>query len=434
MDSIPKFLTTFIVIIIGVLLCISFIISSVVVDSARTYHSSVIDQIQASNFDEAVIAECIKKAKSDRYGLTIDEVTSATSGELSFYKVTLKYSLAAPLFGKAHKGEIVGYALPGARVNKIDGNGSDEGAEAPVPGLYESGSNYTVLLKSWDELVADGILIETETATGVSVGTGDCLGENPKSPDLAGDLMFPFDGSVTEIDEHGFFMCEELTGIKLSSDLKTIHAYAFDGCYALEIVELDPGLELVEKDAFNYCTVRVVAFNGTLKEWLKIEFATNKSNPTYGGAGVVISGEAVVHLTVPTDGVSSLYSKFNSSYGLLSVTIPDAVPGVTQLTEVPKTAFTKCRYLEYVSIGNGITRIGLSAFNDCPSLKTVIIPATVTEIDRSAFSSCKALTDIYFEGTVDQWNSITFGDYWNYRVENLTVHCTDGDVTPTPAT
>lgn len=111
LDSIPKFLVSIITMAIGIVLCMSFLISSIVVNSAKVYHSSVVEHIEASYFDEATIEKCELAAEKANYNLTIEKNSAGEGEPYTFYKVTLKYNLAAPIFGKVHSGTLVGYAL-----------------------------------------------------------------------------------------------------------------------------------------------------------------------------------------------------------------------------------------------------------------------------------------------------------------------------------
>ena len=107
---------------------------------------------------------------------------------------------------------------------------------------------------------------------------------------------------------------------------------------------------------------------------------------------------------------------------LSNVIIPDSV------TLIGRSAFVGCISLVNFNIGNGVTSIGESAFAACTSLKSVTIGDSVTDIGRYAFSECKSLTSIEFKGTIKQWNSIAFGDGWNWSVPATEVICSDGVV------
>lgn len=417
MDSIPKFLASIITIIIGVLLCVSFIISAVVVNSARTYHASVIEEIEASDFDEVVIEKCKAAAERDHYLLEIDGVESMESGSKGFYKVTLYYNLAAPIFGQIHTGKLVGYALAGTQIGG-----------APVPGLYETGSGYDLdkLLIPWDELLRSGAVSVTD---GVLTSGYDAeTFANSSSDILDGDLLLPFDGSITEISNLGFYKCVLLSGVKVPDSVTKIGQQAFAGCWDLSTIELGNGIQYIDYNAFDYDGgISTVIYNGSVKDWCKITFDFWQSNPAYYGAKLQLNGEELVHLTLPVDGVSSLENKFTGCGSLFSVTIPDHIPGISQLTDVSDYAFARCYSLITASIGSGITRIGQNAFLEC-NLNSINIPVTVTEIDSYALNYCDSLTDIYYEGTKEQWEAISFGSDWDSETGDYTVHCSDGDL------
>jgi len=80
------------------------------------------------------------------------------------------------------------------------------------------------------------------------------------------------------------------------------------------------------------------------------------------------------------------------------------------------------------TIPDSVTSIGGRAFEGCRSLTSVEIPDSVTSIGDWAFEWCSSLTSINFNGTVAQWNAITKGSNWNYKVPAKEVVCSDGTV------
>lgn len=91
-------------------------------------------------------------------------------------------------------------------------------------------------------------------------------------------------------------------------------------------------------------------------------------------------------------------------------------------------AFYKCSNLTSIIIPNNVTTIESQAFYGCSSLTSIIIPNSVTSIGGWAFEFCSGLTTIIYEGTQEQWNTITKGGEWNYKVPATYVQCTDGQV------
>ena len=52
------------------------------------------------------------------------------------------------------------------------------------------------------------------------------------------------------------------------------------------------------------------------------------------------------------------------------------------------------------------------------------------DIGGSFFEECTSLTDIYYGGTINQFKGLTSGmDAWFDVDTNVTIHCSDGDIT-----
>ena len=52
-------------------------------------------------------------------------------------------------------------------------------------------------------------------------------------------------------------------------------------------------------------------------------------------------------------------------------------------------AFENCKYVEAISIPEGVTQIGSKAFKNCESLRTVDIPSTLNTCQYDAFEGCE---------------------------------------------
>lgn len=74
---------------------------------------------------------------------------------------------------------------------------------------------------------------------------------------------------------------------------------------------------------------------------------------------------------------------------------------------------------------NGKPVTVLGNLDYCPSIISITIPHSVTFIYYGALSYCYSMTDIHYEGTIAEWQAIdTMGIT---QLENLPVHCVDGD-------
>lgn len=79
-----------------------------------------------------------------------------------------------------------------------------------------------------------------------------------------------------------------------------------------------------------------------------------------------------------------------------------------------------------ITIPKYVVRLGQFAFSQC-YFDSITIPTSVCYIDDYAFSSSTIKTIIY-EGTTDMWDHIEKGR-WNLECPEITIHCTDGDIT-----
>ena len=101
-------------------------------------------------------------------------------------------------------------------------------------------------------------------------------------------------------------------------------------------------------------------------------------------------------------------------------------------TSIGDSAFSRCFKLTSITIPDGVTSIGDYAFEEC-SITSITIPNSVTSIGDRAFSECySSLTDVYYTGTKEHWNAITIG-HDDGSLTSATIHCTDGDITPSPS-
>jgi hypothetical protein len=72
--------------------------------------------------------------------------------------------------------------------------------------------------------------------------------------------------------------------------------------------------------------------------------------------------------------------------------IPDSV------TAIGDHAFSECRSLSILKIGNGVTSIGDFAISDCSNLTEIFIPDNVTHLGIGVFLSTQHLT-VYCEAS-----------------------------------
>ncbi len=78
------------------------------------------------------------------------------------------------------------------------------------------------------------------------------------------------------------------------------------------------------------------------------------------------------------------------------------------VVSIGNNAFSGCRNLTSVTMGNSITSIGEYAFNGCSGLTSITIPNSVTEIVSYAFGNCSNLTKVTIGSGVKSINWAAF--------------------------
>ena len=137
---------------------------------------------------------------------------------------------------------------------------------------------------------------------------------------------------------------------------------------------------------------------------------------------------------------------FYGCTNLKSVVIPNSAVGKTAAsTSAPmaESWFENCTNLRKVTLGTGLTAIGVALFRNCTSLislvipenvtaiskeafkgctnlSTIVIPKSVASIDDDAFVDCPNLNTICYTGSETEWNAISISDSGNAQVNTAT--------------
>ena len=238
--------------------------------------------------------------------------------------------------------------------------------DAKIDGIYYVFSSY----KDEAAVSCSSFSFSNETAY-----TGDII--IPETVTYRGKIY-----SVTSIQYSAFQYCSNLTSITIPSSVKKI-----------------------EEDAFSGCTGLTKVITTDINDWLKIQFATNPSNPLlYANHLYNNENTEITNLVIP-NGVTTINDyAFAGCSGLTSITIPSSV------TSIGMCAFDDCTGLTSITIPKGVRTIGSSAFSGCSGLTSITLPSSVTTIGSSVFSGCSKLTSITIPSSV---KSIGESAFWN---------------------
>ena len=160
---------------------------------------------------------------------------------------------------------------------------------------------------------------------------------------------------VTAIGDSAFYGCTDLTGLTMTSHIKSIGKHAFEGTSSLETIALSDSLVSMDLYAFADCGLQ----------------------------------EIVIPASVTSIGNYAFYKNGK----LKSVVLPDS------LTTIGAFCFRECTALETIKLPSSLKRMPNYAFYGCTALKMVTIPASVTSILIQAFKGCTSLQAIYSHGT-----------------------------------
>ena len=215
-------------------------------------------------------------------------------------------------------------------------------------------------------------------------------------------------GNVERIENNAFESCSSLTSATIGNTVKTIGSGVFYECRLLASVTIGNNVTSIGGYAFYNCSALKSAKLGT--------------GVTSIGERAFYNCSALTNITIPSNVTSIGGYAFMYCTSLASVTIPSGV------TSIDICTFSDCTSLSSITIGSNVTSIGNYAFRNCTSLETITIPASITKFITCAFYNCTALVTISFSGTKAQWNAITKGYQWNYKVPATSVICSNGSV------
>jgi predicted ribosomally synthesized peptide with SipW-like signal peptide len=211
------------------------------------------------------------------------------------------------------------------------------------PGLYAHGSNYTVLKASWETLLDEGVIHVTN-----GVVTTNYDGEaNESGERLYGDLVLPFDGTVTALPDQAFCGCGILTNVVIQNGVTTIGSSSFSNCTSLISINIPASVTNIS----NLCSnaPRLQAIN------------VDENNLNYCSVdGVLFTKDMLTIMEYPEGKGASEYR-----------------------------------------IPYGVTTVGSMAFTYCDGLNRVIIPDSVSNIGTNAFYYCSDLDNVAFENSAN---------------------------------
>lgn len=303
-------------------------------------------------------------------------------------------------------------------------------------------------------------------------GLGDSQGEYFSGgiltiPDV---VTYGREYAVTKIENQAFSGNKQIATAFIGDAVTEIGSSAFADCTGLLEVTMGKSVKSVQGGAFQNCTLLDKVNITDLTAWCEIDFCPtykeieilhpgpydymydiydSTANPLWDGANLVINGEVVTSLNIPSTVKKIGRYAFYQYKSLTSLTIPPSVTSIGEgafrgcsglksleipesVTTIGNAAFSYCRGLksleipdnvtsigewafgytqiESLRLGNGLTKVNRMAFYGCSSLKSIEWTTSITAIGAFAFSECKSLE------AIEILNSVTsIGDMAFYR-------------------
>ena len=219
---------------------------------------------------------------------------------------------------------------------------------------------------------------------------------------------------LTEIDDHAFSGCYNLSAITLPSTVAMIGDYAFENCSSLQNIVIPPGVTTIGHYAFRYsglteadlpysvATIGALAF-GDCDNLVSVYIHASVTNIN----GNAFTGAALANIEVDVN--NPVYDSRNGCNAIIHT--------------ATNTLITGCKN---TVIPDGITTIDVFAFENCSGLTDIILPATVETIKGWAFNFCTGLATIEVYATTPP----TLEEYalMNLDVDNIHVYVPCGSL------
>lgn len=189
---------------------------------------------------------------------------------------------------------------------------------------------------------------------------------------------------TTKIGTNAMSTCSSLTSVTIPSSVTEIGLQAFSGCTHLQSVTIPSGVTSIGDYAFNAC----FGLSGTITIPSSVTRIGNGAFASCQFSELILNGGGVIGGTGGYD-----QGAFASNTHLNSVTIGSGV------TVLGVNTFKDCTILTSVVIPDSVTTIRTYCFSGCNSIKNVSIGSGVTLIDQQCFVNCSSLETVAIHAT-----------------------------------
>ena len=199
---------------------------------------------------------------------------------------------------------------------------------------------------------------------------------------------------VTSINQAVFYNCYSLLSLNIPDGVTTIGAKAFYGCSSLTSINIPADVTSIGQEAFYYCSRLSSVYITDLSAWCDIKFNDYCSNPLYRGTQLYLNNEELTELVIPAD-----------------------------IKRIKDYAFYGCKSITKVTMGEGVTSVGVQSFRECSSLTQVYCygttPPTINPSStNSSFNGSSDKRTLYVpKGYLSAYQSSSWANYFGTITE-----------------
>ena len=231
---------------------------------------------------------------------------------------------------------------------------------------------------------------------------------------------FTIPESVTMITASAFYGCTGLTSVTIPNGVTSIGYQAFYGCSGLINITIPESVTSIGFRAFKNCSgltdVSILnpvcaigdsaydVFTGCASGFTLHGWSGSTAEIYATAAG--INFESMGTYTVTGSCGENVIYTFDSGTGTLTISGTGPMTDYSDMISEPW--YNIREQITSISIGNGVTSIGVYAFVGCTGLTSVNIPASVTNIESNAFFECTSLTGVTIPSSATSIGSFAF--------------------------
>lgn len=202
--------------------------------------------------------------------------------------------------------------------------------------------------------------------------------------------------TVTAVGSRSFKNCILLKDIKISDSVKQIDANAFEGCVNIEEFNFPDTISILGNGVLKGCSkLKKVRFPKTLTKIPDCMFMECSSLEN------IVTGEQIETIGAFAYKDCVAFSKIDLKN--------------SNVRKIGDSAFSGCKGLIMVDMGNQIETIGNYVFSGCSNLEEILLSETIKVIPKGAFEACLKLKKIILTNGIQEVEEDAFKECINLR-------------------